>query len=455
MTTGGTRRERARDPYALLHGSTAFHVAHYDLDLTYRVRTNRLTGTATLRIRTREILTELRLDLVGLAVTKVQVAGATLARHQHRAGRLVLQLADEVAAETVLTVTVRYGGRPGPIPSPWGPVGWEELEDGVVVASQPTGAPTWFPCNDRPADKATYRTAVTAENPYRVVAHGVLVDRRVRGSSTTWVYEELHPTASYLATVQIGRYAEILLASVPVPQRAVLPAHLVPLARRRLAEHGAMMAAFSTLFGPYPFPSYTVVVTADELEIPLEAQSLSIFGANHLAPTRGDERLIPHELAHQWFGNSVSVASWQHLWLNEGFACYAEWLWSEASGGKSADSLARLWHTRLAGLPQDLVLADPGPAHVFDDRVYKRGALTLHALRGALGDDAFFALVRAWTKEHADLSVTTTEFRGHCAAHATAVGGASLALTVATLLAGWLDSPLLPAPTKRPAGRAR
>ncbi|HWS57812.1 MAG TPA: M1 family metallopeptidase [Actinotalea sp.] len=429
----------SRDPYEPAHGSTAYHVEHYDLDLTYRVRTNRLTGTATLRLVALEPLTEIRLDLVGLTVEKVTLGGATLDRHRHRNGRLVLRTAEVVAPSTVLTVTVRYGGSPAPVPSPWGPVGWEELADGVVVASQPTGAPTWFPCNDRPADKATYRTALTVENPYRVVAHGVLVSSRVRAGSTTWVYEERHPTSSYLATVQIGAYDEVVLAHGPVPQRVVAPPRLRTAAGRCLAHHGAIMDLFVDRFGPYPFEAYTVVVTPDELEIPLEAQGLSIFGANHLTPTGGDERLVPHELAHQWFGNSVSVASWQHIWLNEGFACYAEWLWSEASGGPSAGAMARLWRGRLAKLPQDLVLADPGLAHIFDDRVYKRGALTLHALREVLGDDRFFGLVRDWTGRHAGGAVTTADFRALCAEHAGALGGA-----VADLLDTWLDGPRLP-----------
>jgi len=434
-----------RDPYQPTGGSTAFHVEHYDLDLTYRVAPNRLTGTATLRVRVQRELTELALDLVGLAVERVTVTGATLVRHQHRAGRLVLRLAAAVAPSTVLTVTIRYGGNPAPAPSPWGPVGWEELHDGVVVASQPTGAPTWFPCNDRPADKATYRTSLTVDSPYRVLAHGVLVSTRARASATTWVYEEQHPTSTYLATVQIGQYDRMLLAAGPVPQHAVLPAALRPAVQVGLAQHRAMMTLFIELFGPYPFEQYTLVVTPDELEIPLEAQGVSIFGVNHLVePVEGDERLIPHELAHQWFGNSVSVASWQHIWLSEGFACYAEWLWSQAAGGPSADAMARLWHGRLAKLPQDLVLADPGHARIFDDRVYKRGALTVHALRLALGDDPFFDLVRGWTSRHADGSVTTADFRAHCAEHATAAGGQRLARAVAELLESWLDRPRLP-----------
>ena len=128
-------------------------------------------------------------------------------------------------------------------------------------------------------------------------------------------------------------------------------------------------------------------------------------GFRSSAPTtatapRASERLIAHELAHQWFGNSVTARQWRDIWLHEGFACYAEWLWSEHSGGPGADELARHYHEQLREKPQDLLLADPGPRDMFDDRVYKRGALTLHALRGRLGDEKFFALLRDWTTRY-------------------------------------------------------
>ena len=172
-----------------------------------------------------------------------------------------------------------------------------------------------------------------------------------------------------------------------------------------------MMSLFCERFGPYPFAAgYTVVVTDDPLEIPLEAQGLSVFGANHMDGRHSYDRLIAHELAHQWFGNSVTVRAWQHIWLNEGFACYAEWLWSEHSDGQSARRLADKYWNRLADLPQDLLLSDPGPESMFDDRVYKRGALTLHALRESVGDTQFFALLRTWTDTKRHGLATTDDF---------------------------------------------
>jgi len=429
------------DPYLPGHGDPSYSVRHYDLDLAYSVAGNRLSGDATLTILTGQPLDRLVLDLAHLDVAKVRVAGAGLRHYRARSDRLVVTFRDEVAAGTELTLVVRYAGHPKPlVRKQHGDAGWEELTDGVIVAGQPHGSPTWFPCNDRPDDKATYRISVTTDPGYLVVANGRLVDRTRHGSSETWVHEQDEPMATYLATVQIGRYADWQPPGIPdngVPLRIVAPPDLDPAAFGAAFERQhEMVDVFSRLFGPYPFSGYTVVVTADDLEIPLESQSLSTFGRNLVRGDWDAVRLIAHELAHQWFGNAVTLAQWRDIWLHEGFACYAEWLWSEQSGDKPADEHARAYWDRLSGLDQDLVLADPGPDLMFDDRVYKRGALTLHALRLTVGDDAFLAMLKDWLAEKRGGSVTTAEFTEFASAHT----GRDLD----ELFEAWLRHPELP-----------
>jgi len=400
------------------HGDLSYGVSHYDLDLTYRHVGNHLSGTATLDLVVHAPTSVLTLDLYALRVSEVRVDGARSSRWQHRRGRVSVRFDGVLPVGHQLRLVVRYAGTPRMVPGPDGEVGWEELSDGVLVAAQPYGAPSWFPCNDRPSDKATYRISVRTSSAYVVIANGRLSGRTSRASTTTWVYELSRPMASYLATVQIGRYV-----TTPVPglhPDAVPVAIVHPPARRAgvalaFSRQAEMLEAFVSLFGPYPFEGYTVVVTDDRLEIPIEAQTLSTFGSNYLRTDWSAERLIAHELAHQWFGNSVTASRWRDIWLHEGFACYAEWLWSEwrwshGSGGSPAATHAAAHWERLRRLPQNLVLADPTAQTMFDDRVYKRGALFLHAIRGTAGDVPFFAMLRAWATDHADGSVTTEEF---------------------------------------------
>ncbi|GIH99427.1 aminopeptidase [Planobispora takensis] len=395
-----------RRPYFPAHGDDGYRVGHYDLFLDYRITSNRLSGIARLSATASRPLERLSLDLGAFRVSAVLVDGRAV-RFTHRAGKLHLTPKRPGPGPGPFTVEVHYSGAPRPVSSHWGELGWEQLDDGVIVASQPIGAPSWFPCNDRPDDKASYRIEITAPAAYTVVANGELAGRRRAASAVRWVYEQAEPMATYLASVQIGRYQPTELGP---RMRLFHPGRLGARARNDFGRQDRMMALFTERFGPYPFASYTVVVTEDELEIPVEAQGMSIFGSNHVDGARGEERLVAHELAHQWFGNSLTAADWRDIWLHEGFATYAEWMWSEVSGGPSTTAHAAHWHRQLSALPQDLVLADPGVRDLFDDRVYKRGALALHALRTYLGDLAFFSLLRTWTTENRHGSVTTEMF---------------------------------------------
>ncbi|MGW0040742.1 M1 family metallopeptidase [Rhodococcus sp. NPDC003348] len=412
MVKPGKFYEQPIDPYLPDVGNRGYRVSRYDLELTYKVASNRLAGKATITAAATDTRGKFAFDLSqALAVSKVSVNGSRAAKYTHQRGKLTVTPTQKIPAGGALSVTVQYAGTPKPVRGPWGEVGWEELTEGAIVASQPNGAASWFPCDDHPSSKASYRIAITTDSPYYVVANGVLARKQTRASQTTWVYEQSEPMASYLATIQIGPYQRRRVAdTVPVPMYAVLPQRLRTPFDHDFGRQPKMMETFIDLFGPYPFADYTVVVTDDELEIPIEAQGISVFGANHCDGRRGSERLVAHELAHQWFGNSLTLAAWRDIWLHEGFACYAEWLWSENSDGPSAQEIAAQVHRIQSGLPYDLTLGDPGPALMFDDRVYKRGALTLHALRTELGDDNFFDLLRQWTAKHRHGSVTTEEF---------------------------------------------
>ena len=418
------------DPYTPGHGSADYGVSRYELYLDYRVSTNRLSGHAAITARSRVELATIMLNLAGLRVLKVHLDGQRVQRFSQRGHQLFIVPGRPVPAGSDFSIDIRYEGSPGPLRGNWGEVGWEELTDGVLVAGQPTGAPSWFPCNDHPSQKASFGYTITTEANYRVVCNGVLVSRHAKASRETWVFEQSEPMATYLATVQIGRYDLRPLAfpphvpahlpahragtaddggQRPVPQFVAAPPALMAAAAAALGRQGQMMETFETCFGPYPFPGYTVVVADDALEIPLEAQSLSVFGPNHLNQQWEAQRLIAHELAHQWFGNSLTATAWTDIWLHEGFACYAEWIWSEASGNTTAQQRARSAWQLLSSQAQDLLVGDPSPELMFDDRVYKRGALALHALRRATGDVLFFELLGTWTHRYRYGGVTTAD----------------------------------------------
>ncbi|CAL8978974.1 hypothetical protein PROP_02657 [Propionicimonas sp. T2.31MG-18] len=398
------------DAYTPGSGDTNYSVLEYRLSLRYRVASNRLDGEAVLIAVANKPVDSLAVDLVGLRVTKVRLDGQRRTRFRQGSRGVVVTADEALRAGQVFQLFIRYSGSPTPRSTRWGKIGWEELEDGVLVAGQPNGAPTWFPCNDRPADKAQYRIELTTEEPYVVAATGDLVSQVSSSGRGTWTFAQTTPTSTYLVALHIGRYRSEPLSLRGVPGALYYPPGSRAPVMAELAPLPAMLAAFEERFGPYPMARYDVVVTPDALEIPLESQGMAVFGSNHLDGSGECERLVAHELAHQWFGNSVGITRWRDIWLNEGFCCYAEWLWSEASGGPTCHEQARLHRRILAGQPEDVVLTDPGPDLLFDDRVYKRGALTLHALRSIVGDDAFFAVLRGWTESRRHSTGTTRDF---------------------------------------------
>ncbi|HPU14215.1 MAG TPA: M1 family metallopeptidase [Aeromicrobium sp.] len=438
-STQSSRRQlqQINERYVPNHGDASWDSEQYDLELDYSPETNRLAGKATITARAAEDISSFALDLYSLRVRKVTVNGKPPRKYVHRNNRLVVTTAGSIAAGSQFSVMVTYSGSPQPMPGIDGEAGWEELEEGAIVASQPHGAPSWFPCNDRPNDKAPYSFAVSVPVGFEVFANGQRGQTRRKSGSVTFNFEQVEPMSSYLATIHVGRFIVSEDATSGVPIRVVSSPELLDASAAAFADVPKMMEFFEDRFGPYPFASgYSNVVTDDELEIPLEAQSLSIFGANFLTRRWEHQRLIAHELAHQWFGNAVTSTSWRDIWLHEGFACYSEWLWSEQAGQATTGHRARHFHSGLSAKPQDLLLADPGPEMMFDDRVYKRGALALFALHHEVGDESFFELLRLWVDRFGGTNANTGDFL----ALATQVCG----VDASVLLDPWLNEVRLP-----------
>jgi alanyl aminopeptidase len=306
-----------------------------------------------------------------------------------------------------------------------------------------------FPCFDEPSYKIPWQVTLRVPRGAVALSNGAVTATRQDGDRDVVSFAETPALPSYLVAFAVGPFD---LVDVGPSGRNRTPTRLaVP--RGRAADTAwarestpRLLSLLEDYFDrPYPHAKL------DQVAIPgagfaMEHPGLVTYGQSYMVRPAGEETiasrqgwasLAAHELAHQWFGNSLTVRSWRDIWLHEGFACYAEWLWSEESGGRPADAHAQQHWRRLARLPQELILADPGPDLMFDDRVYKRGALVLHALRLTLGDETFFEMLRAWVGANAYGTVTTGMFVAHVQQHAgRPVGG---------LLDPWLFAGPLPA----------
>ncbi|MFK4064276.1 M1 family metallopeptidase [Streptomyces sp. NPDC029674] len=395
-------------------GNSGYDVTHYALTLDYSPDENRLTGTAVITARATRDLPRFSLDLAGLRVRSAETDGSA-ARVSRKKNKLTLTPARTVREGKTFRTTVRYDGVPRMFTaSDGGNEGWIETDDGVAALGEPTGSMTWFPGNHHPSDKATYDIDVTVPSDYTAVSNGTLRETRRHGKRTTFRWRNREPMASYVATVVTGVFDVSTGTTddgLPVytavdPDEADGPVdvpELVPEVVDWAADR----------FGPYPFSSAGAVVDhLPDLDYALETQTKPYFEE---AP---DTLLVVHELAHQWFGNSVTPRTWQDMWLNEGFATYAEWLWDEEHGGPSAretfDSFYDGTHPDSDGI-WDFPAADPPTAtRVSDPPVYGRGAMTLHQLREAVGKRAFLTILRTWTREHRHGTAGTEQFIALC-----------------------------------------
>ncbi|CAM5382321.1 M1 family metallopeptidase [Streptomyces griseomycini] len=406
-----------RDPYFPKAGNGGYDVVHYALDLAYDPGAHRLTGTATLTARATRDLSAFNLDLEGLDVGEVTVDGA--AARRHRAGQeLTVRPRDGLDRGARFRVTVRYSGAPVTVTDPDGSEeGWLRTADGALALGQPTGSMTWFPGNHHPSDKATYALAVTVPEGLRAVSNGEPDGEETQGNRTTYRWRTTEPMASYLATLAIGRYdVDRTTTAGGLPVYTAVDPDQAAASRAVLARLPEVMAWAERTFGPYPFSSTGAIVERPgDAGYALETQNRPVFPG---APGIG---LVVHEIAHQWYGDSVTPETWRDMWLSEGFATYAEWLWEEDHGGGTAQQAFDALYAgdRLRGAEADEALwsfppaRPPDAAHISGVPVYQRGAMVLHKIRQTVGDGPFRALLRGWAEEHRHGNADTGDFTAY------------------------------------------
>ncbi|HSF98018.1 MAG TPA: M1 family metallopeptidase [Ornithinibacter sp.] len=428
------------DSYFPYSGNGGYDVQHYDLDIDYTPPAaapapveGTLEGVATIELTARQDLDRFNLDLRGMTVSALTVDGRPAtgiappapgaevdgAAYWHvqddaeRRWELTVQPRPKLMKGQTVELEITYSGMTTrPLDIEGALYGWVTTRDGAMVVGEPEGSMTWYPVSDHPTDKATYSFAITVPEGKVAVANGLPAGDPVTvAGRTTWYWDAPDQQASYLTTASVGdydlRFSETS-AGLPIIDAIDdgLTAGSLSITEASLAKQPEMIDYFADLFGPYPFTSYGSIVDDDSVGYALETQTRPVY--SRIAR----EGTVAHELAHQWLGNAVSPQRWQHIWLNEGWATYASWLWEEHDGGATAqESFDDVMSIPAGDGFWDIVIADPGPLGLFLDPVYDRGAATLHALRLTVGDDAFFEGAQTWVERYDDSTATTADFQ--------------------------------------------
>jgi len=387
-------------------------VLHYDLALTFDVVNPVVNGTATVTaVWGSEPDNVLRLDLVGIPATAVRDGqGNPLAFLQDPSGLHITMVPAPVRGDTV-TVAVDYGGT---VTS-----GYYVKPEVAYTFVEPQDARYWFPCQDEPWDKATLALHGRVPSDKILVSNGVLDSTVAVGNDLVYNWREDHPLATYLMCASISNYAVLPQASDVTPLTwYVYPNHTTA-AHNTFKYVDEMIAFYDSTLVPYPFDKYSMCES--DLGGGMEHQTATLLGSGIVTAGYTYEWVVAHELAHQWFGDLVTLASWQDVWLNEGFATFYEAVWQGAFYGpgyfddrmQNAEDI--VFNIEDGG--GDVRILDPPVDELFSSIVYYKGAWVLRMLRDLVGKSTFDAAIRDYLNAHAFGNATTADLQAAMEAH--------------------------------------
>jgi aminopeptidase N len=426
------RSQPVADPLYPQHGNPGLDVLHYDLSLRWTPSSRTLEGTAQLRIRPTADAAEIKLDFMPYRLGDVRVDNAAVAGATVRGEKLIVPVA--VRAEKPLTLRVTYQGTPRTTPMPSHrrdsePLGLTVTADGSLWTMQePYGAYTWYPVNDQPSDEALYDITVDVPDGWTAIAGGTPI-----GANR---FRSTDPVASYLQTLAVGKYRKVTATGphgLPLTYwyRPGIDDKLLP----SLKKSPSFIAFLAERFGPYPFPTGGIVLV--DSASGMETQQMITMGGRGGSGGAGFEADLLHEYAHQWFGDSITPATWNDLWLSEGWAMYAQLRWQFRKS--SEDALEDYLRARDAALRAKLgPPAHPQAGNFAESNVYYCPAAMLKELNDALGDQKFYALATAWVQTQKNTQQTRASF--------TAFVNKQTGRDFTKLVDDWLDSPTTPKP---------
>ena len=393
-------------------GDATIDVTYYGLDLRLTHTPRYLRGAATITLKsTVANLTTFFLDLnsattptgEGLRVDSVK-AGTTQLTYQFAQNKLTVTPPQPLATGQALTLTVFYQGIPNSrdLGSFRFSTHERTADPAIWSLSEPYGSPDWFPCRDTPADKADSSSVrITAPAQFVSVSNGVLASTTNNADGTrSYQWRNSYPIAQYLISVALSNYqaydTPFTYGGRTMPVTHYIYPEVLPLVRTNLDLTPRILSLFTARFGPYPFLREKYGhAQFGQGNGGMEHQTISSMEERALTPG-----IIAHEMAHQWYGDNITCRDWQNIWLNEGFASYAEAVYAESVSGKTGyQSTMNSFASSARGARGTIYVQDISNfANIFSSsRSYAKGATVLHMLRGVVGDSTFFRIMRTYT----------------------------------------------------------